>query len=274
MGNVVKTTHPPTEVGRIVIVNRETGEPVREEGAPIHAIDIPFERPHPAVQVWRYLDWFKFEDLVVKRRLYFCRADRLDDQMEGRFSEANYISQTALWQRFHHAHGIQQNSEQERGINESLRHRVFISCWHVNTVESARMWELYTKSTDSVVIYSRCGLLDSSTDGRAYQPLVVRYASQEVPRPEYHSLAPFVFKDTTFSFENEVRLISVGGLEEEAEVHRTLPIRPDELILKVYTNPAASRRFRRRVEALCRKHLSFLRPNRSSLDARIASSRS
>ena len=143
------------EVGRLVIKNRFTGEVV-DEGAPIYESDNPFTIPHPETIVWRYLDWFKFEDVVVNRRLYFRRADRLNDQMEGRFSEANRQFQTALWQRFNQAYRIRQDPEQEAQINESIRHRVFINCWHVNANESARMWKLYTKSADSVVVRSQC----------------------------------------------------------------------------------------------------------------------
>lgn len=259
----------PSEVGRIVIKNRSTGELVNE-GAPIYAADVPFQSPHPGVVVWRYLDWMKFEDLLVNRRLYFRRADRLDDQMEGRFSEANQEFQTSLWQRFHEAYSIHRNPEQEKQINEMIRHRVFINCWHINANESARMWKLYTKSSESVVVRSRCGLLDSSTDGGAYQPVLVHYLGQEEPRPEFHSLGPFVFKDKSFSFENEVRLLLVADvnetiyLEQEHDFYRTLPVRPEELIVEVRTHPASTKKFRRRVTNFC-ANFGLLPPRRSVL---------
>lgn len=200
--------------------------------------------------------------------------------MEGRFSKANREFTTTLWQRFHEAHHLRRNYEQEQRRNEMIRHRVFINCWHINSNENASMWRLYVTSADSVVICSRCGLLDSSTDGRAYQPVLVRYVSCDEPRPEFHSLAPYVFKDTGFSFENEVRLLSVAGLDEtiylerREDFYRTLLVRPEELILAVRTHPEATRRFRRRVDNLCAKHLSYLQPLRSSLDPRAPHAKS
>lgn len=259
------------EVGRLVIKDRVTGKPV-SEGAPIFAEEIPFQVPRPSVVVWRYLDRSKFEDLVVRRRLYFRRADRLDDQMEGSFSEGNRRFQTALWRRFHEAHSIRPNHEQEQEINQMIRHRVFINCWHVNEHESARMWKLYTRSSESVVIRSQCRLLDSSIDGRAYQPVYVRYVGSDEPRPEHHSLAPFVFKDLKYQFESEVRLLLVAGLEEtiylekEEDFARTLPIRPEELILGVFTHPAAGKKFRKCVDGLCTPHLPGIHAHPSSLE--------
>jgi hypothetical protein len=256
------------EVGRLAIKDRRTGR-VLKDGVPIFEGENPFRIPPPPLMVWRYLDWFKFEDLVVNRRLYFRRANCLDDHMEGSFSEGNRQFQTALWQRFHEAYSIRRNHEQERRINEQIRHRVFINCWHVNEHESATMWRLYTKSPESVVIRSRCRLLDSSTDGPVYQPVLVRYVSRDEPRPEHHSLAPFVFKDTSFSFEHEVRLLTVAGLNEtigNTDVSRTIPIRPEELILDVFTHPAAHKRFRRKVAAHCAQYLPHLKPRKSALE--------
>ena len=90
------------QVARMVIRNRFTGEIV-DEGAPVYDADIPFRLADPEAIVWRYLDWLKFEDLVNNRRLYFRRSDRLDDHMEGRFSEGSRRFQTSLWQRFNEA---------------------------------------------------------------------------------------------------------------------------------------------------------------------------
>jgi hypothetical protein len=104
----------------LALIDRRTGTPV---GAvvPIEATDWPFEVPSREVPLLRYLDWHKFEDLVSNRRLYFRRADRLDDQMEGRFSQANQKFQTALWKRFQEAHSMAFDPELEKRINESFQ---------------------------------------------------------------------------------------------------------------------------------------------------------
>ena len=80
---------------------------------------------------------------------------------------------------------------------------------------------------------------------------------QDEPRPEFHSLAPFVFKDISFRFENEVRVLLAAGLHEtiyfdaEDDFYRRLPVRPEELIQEVRTHPDATKRTRRRVSKLC-----------------------
>jgi hypothetical protein len=97
---------------------------------PIAAEDWPFDIPDPSVGLFRYLDWFKFEDLIANQRLYFRRSDRLDDNMEGRFSDGNRTFQTQLWQRFQEAYSLRPDCGPEFRINESIRYRVFINCWN------------------------------------------------------------------------------------------------------------------------------------------------
>lgn len=101
--------------------------------------------------------------------------------------------------------------------------------------------------------------------------MLVRYVGEDEPRPEYHSLGPFVVKGTEFSFENEVRLLSVADvnetiyLNEERDLYRTLGVRPEELIVEVRTHPATSKKFRRQVANLCSK-FTLPAPRRSTLE--------
>jgi hypothetical protein len=35
--------------------------------------------PDPEADIWRFMEIWKFQDLMTKSELYFCRADRFDD---------------------------------------------------------------------------------------------------------------------------------------------------------------------------------------------------
>lgn len=41
------------------------------------------------LRLWRYMNFAKFVSLISTRRLFFCRADLLDDPFEGSYSKIN-----------------------------------------------------------------------------------------------------------------------------------------------------------------------------------------
>ncbi len=222
------------------------------------------------VRLFRYMDWFKFEDLVRNRLLYFRRSDRLDDNMEGRFSDGNRSFQTQLWKRFQEAYALRPDCGLEFRINEAIRHRVFINCWNARDNEDGRMWKAYTRTSEAVAIRSTCRLVDSSIGVGAYQPAYIRYVSEDEPRPEFHSLGPFYFKGPDYSFEREVRFLLVDSsatiyINREKDFFRTLPAQPRKIITSVIIHPRATNSFRRKVSGFCSLHLPETNVRRSCL---------
>lgn len=111
--------------------------------------------------LWRYMDFAKFAAMLRERGLYFPRADILEDRFEGALGLA---SREAAWDAHYleafrgvvarppsgeanlspdeietQAHDLLRSWKQS-----SLRSRLkFVSCWHLNTVESEALWRLY-----------------------------------------------------------------------------------------------------------------------------------
>ena len=51
-----------------------------------------FESPTDEnAQIWRYLDFTKFVDLLDRRALFFARVDELTDQFEGSLTKADAV---------------------------------------------------------------------------------------------------------------------------------------------------------------------------------------
>ena len=213
-----------------------------------------------AQRLWHYWDWWKFEKFVQDRSLYFRRSDKLDDDMEGRFAEANRRYQTALWERFARHHSLAKDGKSDWEHREVMRHRYFINCWHMNFAESAQMWDLYTRGHESVVIRTTAHLLNLEMKPPAYQLVKVRYAGHDVPRPEFHSVAPFVYKDPKFAVEDEVRIVLAAPLAEtiylsdEKDFGRTLPVNPERIVMEIITHPRAPWQFRDKARAFCAEH--------------------
>src|ERR1700730_6754844 len=72
-------------IGYRFIKYRRTGRCVGPL-TPIFKEDWPYEIPAGNQRIWRYIDLWKFEQMLQTSSLYFRRADKLSDTGEGRLS--------------------------------------------------------------------------------------------------------------------------------------------------------------------------------------------
>ena len=93
----------------------------------------------------KYLDFTKFVSLLETKSLFFVSADHLNDPFEGSLSALNKELQPSLFERKFFKNQINRSE---------MRTRVAVSCWHINTHESAAMWKLYAKTNEAVCIQS------------------------------------------------------------------------------------------------------------------------
>jgi hypothetical protein len=264
-------TRKEDEIGRMIMLDRRTGEPV-SGGVPVSVQDWSFDRPRPDQRLWRYNQWWKFEDFVLKDKMYLRRSDKLEDGMEGRYVESNRKSQTELWQRFNDHYSIAPDSEGAIQAREALRYCVYINCWNMDFAESPRMWDIYTQaSPESVAFRTTAHRVDLEITPPAYRLVCVRYAGHEEPRPEWHSLAPYVFKLTDFEFENECRILLVDRMGEEFVIDdetrfgRYLDLRAQRIVEEVVMHPRSAPAFQKKVREFCAAHLPHAHVRRSVL---------
>lgn len=126
--------------------------------------------------IWRFMELWKFKDLMNTGELYFCRADLFDDESEGLPPE-RYVHVLGL-SRFD-IHDIQELNN-HLGSLAQFREAFFINCWYLFDQETAAMWKKYGQ--DGVAICSRYSLLKTaldSCDGRPHLGLV-RYGSKHL----------------------------------------------------------------------------------------------
>jgi hypothetical protein len=249
----------------MVMIERATGKAVGP-AIPFKRGDFSYKVPKLDSRVWHYMDYWKFESLINEGRLYFRRSDRLEDDMEGKYAEANRTYTTKMWRRFCDAYPVHDSAENREAGNEAFRRAVFISCWHLNRVENMTMWERFTKSEDSVVLRTTVRKLLQvlsdpipNTKKRDLKVVVSKiiYAPQTVPRPEWSNHGPFFYKDTRFMDEREFRLVVHPPENQpigENDLGQTLSVDPAMLIEQVLTHPRASNEFRNKVR-------DFLRTN-------------
>lgn len=181
--------------------------------------------PAPDAIIWRFLEFWKFEDLITGKRLYFRRADLLPDQSEGLPPED-----------YHHVLGLNPldlNDRQELthslGSMAQFRESFFINCWYLFAEETAAMWKEY--GVDGVAICSRYDLLKAAlghADGRPHMGLV-RYGSRHLTG---WNVQRFIStKRTKYAHEKEVRaalwiMDPLAGINRHFDIDNNVHDRP------------------------------------------------
>lgn len=192
------------------------------DGVTEHSI---YEQPSDEQIVWRYLDFPKFVDLILRRELYLSAADKLGDPFEGSLSlpTIEKFQQIAKekaeeWGRELGAARVPVMESDLlnafRGDYISERQWTYVSCWHMNSFESAAMWAAYGRDGPAVAIRSTFGRLRDCVEAHQApphgEPLLakVKYLdySRDVVPAGFH-LSPFLYKRKSFEHESELRVM-------------------------------------------------------------------
>jgi hypothetical protein len=141
----------------------------------------------------------KFEDLIKRSMLYFARADKFKDSFEGRLSPGNSQRLSESEEIFRRLYKIATPGDW-KNCHETLRHVVFISCWHRNRRESFEMWQAYTDTRNSVVITTSAKALRRFVPENIMKS-AVKYAPLDFPRTEFNHTSLFFYKPSEYRIE-------------------------------------------------------------------------
>jgi len=247
----------PLPFGR-AIIHRNSGRIVGPI-APIFAEDWPYRHAANTETLWRYLDFSKFEDLLVTSTLYFSRPDRFKDPFEGRFTQGNQSRPSQSDRIFRQLYRFQEDQGTTSTYHDIHRKVVFISCWHRNTHDTLNMWDAYTDSSDSVVVSTTVAALQAHLPTTIMQHGVT-YKPVNEPRTEFSHNSLFFYKPSEYAFEREYRLLRSPAENEsftpdqEADTFRRIPFSLHKVIHRVKIHPAASIQTQRNTHFLLRAH--------------------
>jgi len=164
------------------------------------------EPDSPDVEIWRFLPFVFFEDLMANDELYFCRADLFkQDENEG-IPPDDYVRRVMGLQRY----VLKDETElsHQMGTLAQDREASYVNCWHLHRHETVEMWEDFAK--DGVAIRSRYDLLKSVMDGMldmAHLGLM-RYGEERLNQTGRINVLQFInTKRKRFERECEVRAI-------------------------------------------------------------------
>jgi hypothetical protein len=196
----------------------------------------------PDHQLWRYMDFLKFVDLLQRRALWFTRLDQLLDLYEGSLTKPTVEFLAEVRSRTGSRAGVQ---------HEKFRKVRCVNCWHMNDYESAAMWELYSKNA-GVAIRSRISRLEPCfppevTGGswgiRGEGVQYVDYENDLLAGETSEGLVAmaqdFTCKRKSFEHEREYRLVTSLEADEMESVGKFIPVALERLIERIVVSPNA-----------------------------------
>jgi hypothetical protein len=204
--------------------------------------------------IWRYMDLSKFLSMLNYDAIFFSRADKQTDKLEGEYPNGMLSEIERRW-----GEGIKSDDGVtytflEWHVKKEIASRL-ISCWSTNPVETRRRWIEYTINTESVAIRSTIGKLTSCFDEEE-EPVVwigkVRYGEEENKLPgssfrwnANYFLYPFFAKDETYRWENEIRAIVNISQKKQAKLGHSsngcyIKANLQKLIESVWVHPKSS----------------------------------
>lgn len=235
-----------------------------------------FEAPYKeSTQIWRYMNFKKFESLLDQKALFFAKAVKFEDPYEGLFSEATLIN----------ARSLAENCDDvsvEKGISQSLpqiskyrRELTFLNCWHMSKYESAAMWKIYAKDSTGISIQSSFKNLKESFSESQHTVYIgvvnyIDWNKDKIPIDNY--MYPYLNKRKSFECERELRALVYAHQQTERTLYyegrpvKVPTIKPLDgngifvtvslktLIEKIYVSPKSSDWFKNRVKKVLKKH--------------------
>ncbi len=249
---------------------------------PKETFSAPFPVEDENRTIWPYMDFTKFISLLDRRRLFLCRADKLEDPFEGSLplsNVENLRSEIYKEKAIKGKWGIEKTKQYINDLSEGsklLKRFAYISSWFMNEHESAAMWKLYTRTNEAVAIKSTVKRLRDSLP--KYDELLIgrtRYMDYKVGSIEQESLVDrFFYKRKSFDYEEELRVV-VFNLNEwwdkkfqviEVEGGAYIKTKIDVLINKIYVAPNSPEWFQELVNKVARLYGINKKTIRTSLD--------
>lgn len=218
-------------------------------------VDSFFETPSVDTVIWRYLPLDRFVSLLESRRLFLCRAGRLEDEFEG---VTPVVSEQKLmdWEAEYTSPEIR---AQYRMNRERARQIVAVNCWHISECESVPMWDRYGRG--GVAIKSTVGRLGAALPQRPDNGVFsnedigisrVRYIDYEKGHfPLWTTFHHFIHKRLAYASEEELRVFAMitdgaveagiaGGTDFEiTDGGLLIPVDIETLIEAIYIAPRA-----------------------------------
>ncbi len=206
--------------------------------------------PDANSKVWRYMNLPKFLFLINYSQLFFCRVDKLSDQLEGTLpfhNRRNIQDYVASYHPIITKKFASDYAEKEELNILNFKKYTLVNCWSKNEDESFALWKLYLDGHKfGIVIQTIYKKLKESIDSNANDILFGDVIYDDLVNLVKQSTINFR-KNKFYRFENEVRAVIfdqyiLGKSKEKLplyEVGVNIKVDLNNLIEKIYISPLA-----------------------------------
>ena len=176
--------------------------------------------PNPTVKIWRYMDFAKYVSLLKERSLHFAKVSTLGDPFEGSLSKDEYEHWVKIAREGEEKGELPEEWKGHyfdilMGNARRARKECYVSCWHMNEIESEAMWRLYSSSGYAISVCSTYQLLadslpkDFEVNEHAGSFLgAVQYANHHHDKlPTGNAFHAIMHKHLSFKHEQECRAV-------------------------------------------------------------------
>lgn len=213
--------------------------------------------------VYRYIPFYKFEDLLSAKELYLSRGDQFNE--EDCFEGTETKFGTNLRRVVHNTDVFEENTR----LYERNRRCIAINSWYIGDRESEAMWGKFAKEPDSIAIRTRVGKIRSAFSAWGRYLCVRKMEYIENHDGEFTKCGcpffPFSIKrKKDFADENELRIIYGEGkgciegslqykAKEIAETSVRISIDPSLLIDEIVLSPKSTTSVLKKVQKISKQ---------------------
>lgn len=225
------------------------------------------------------MDLAKFISLISKKSLYFTNPKRFNDPYEFYLpkSEMNiiqnivnqnnkvlndYLLNNVLLtheQKSYFNEKINKLQNSLRTIEEQVKEKFGVNCWHINNYENEALWKIYTNNGHGISIETTIDKLkESLTFHREIMYDEVRYQdfNDEIIAKGHKYYGGFI-KRKAFEYEKEFRAMVLLD-EQDFGKGCFVNVDLDILVEKIHISPSMPKYFLDSIKYLCQGELSFL----------------
>jgi hypothetical protein len=219
----------------------------------------------------------------VRKSLYFCRADKLEDPYEGEWPQATVEAYRKMLESLLPAEQAEQIMRLKELSVAFTKTTVFVNCWHINPNESAAMWKLYATNHEGIAIKTTVKRLCDSLNNWP-RPIYIGEVAYQPSINTAFAFSSFLYKRVSFEHEKELRAVAwlpgmfgdvpvLKGENLQAYAERLrpcfdgyIPVDLDILIDEIFVAPMSPPYYGEVVESIVEKYgLGSKKPKRSKL---------
>lgn len=227
-----------------------------------------FNTPNKETVIWKYMDLFKFLDLISSKELFMLRTDLFMDKSDGvnRNTVEHYKELLPSVTPF----VLENFGTYQMQINQKVRKGSFVNCWHINNHESSVMWDAYSNSNGGIAIKTTISkVIDSIIDERNIYISEVEYSNGPIPLD--NAYYPLVIKKPQFKDERELRLFYVEPDVVDPNSNKSYPnsirikLNLENLFEEIYFHPLTELWVVESLKKIIKNVAKKVNPIRSSL---------